>query len=72
MILAAVRQYGFDLSASVLIGDQITDIQAGKAAGVGSNILVNSGKNIMIDSVEKEKIPIYENLYQWSLTLQRS
>ena len=67
MILTAARRYNIDLAASVMIGDQIRDIQAGKAAGVGSQILVG---NRQIDPVEK--IPIYDNLYQWSLTLQSS
>ena len=67
MILTAARRYNIDLAASVMIGDQITDIQAGKAAGVGSSILVG---NRQVDPVEK--IPVYENLYQWSLTLRSS
>ena len=67
MIIAAAQKYGIDLSASVLIGDKITDIQAGKAAGVGKNILVNSEQYPMTAAIAK--VPLYENLYQWSLTL---
>lgn len=39
MILKAAEEFGIDLSRSVLVGDKITDIQAGVAAGVGTNLL---------------------------------
>lgn len=39
MILQAQHELDLDLKRSVLIGDKPTDIQAGVAAGVGSNIL---------------------------------
>ena len=67
MILAAAKQYDIDLSLSALIGDKITDIQAGKAAGVGNNVLVNSEQNLTVAATAK--VPLYENLYEWSLTL---
>ena len=34
------------MSASILVGDKETDIEAGIAAGVGTNILVRSGHPI--------------------------
>ena len=42
MILDAAHYWRIDLAASTLIGDSETDIQAGKAAGVGTNILIES------------------------------
>ena len=39
MILQASKEYDIDLSNSVLVGDSLTDIQAGIAAGVGCNLL---------------------------------
>jgi D-glycero-D-manno-heptose 1,7-bisphosphate phosphatase len=39
MILQAAREYEIDLSHSVLVGDQETDIHAGVAAGIGRNLL---------------------------------
>ena len=39
MILQAQREMNLDLRSSILIGDKASDIQAGIAAGVGSNIL---------------------------------
>ena len=39
MINQAAEEFHVDLSESILIGDKLTDIQAGKNAGVGTNIL---------------------------------
>jgi len=39
MILHAQREFNINLAQSILIGDKITDIQAGLKAGVGRNIL---------------------------------
>lgn len=39
MILQAANDHHLDLPASVLIGDKESDLQAGRAAGVGCNIL---------------------------------
>jgi D-glycero-D-manno-heptose 1,7-bisphosphate phosphatase len=42
MILQAQRELDIDLQGSILIGDKPSDIQAGLAAGVGTNILVQA------------------------------
>lgn len=42
MILDAVKKYDIDLSRSFFVGDQATDVEAGKNAGVRT-ILVLSG-----------------------------
>lgn len=39
MILQAQSELTIDLARSVLIGDNVSDIQAGNAAGVGTNLL---------------------------------
>lgn len=46
LILAAARIHDVDLSASVLIGDQQRDIDAGAAAGVGRRILLGPGATL--------------------------
>lgn len=43
MLLQAQKDFDLDLAASVLIGDKVGDVQAGKRAGVGRNVLVESG-----------------------------
>jgi D-glycero-D-manno-heptose 1,7-bisphosphate phosphatase len=42
MILRAAREHGLDLPRSLLIGDKESDIAAGRAAGVGMNILFSA------------------------------
>ena len=39
MILQAAKDHGLDLLSSVLVGDKITDMDAGKSAGVGKLFL---------------------------------
>lgn len=39
MFLQATREFEVDLARSVLVGDKISDIEAGLAAGVASNLL---------------------------------
>jgi len=42
MIYQAAEEFNLDLNASVLVGDKMTDIEAGVSAGVGQNILLAS------------------------------
>lgn len=51
LIFKAKEKYNIDLKNSILIGDSITDLQAGFSAGVGKNILVRTGRG----SVEEHK-----------------
>jgi len=46
MIHQAADEFNLDLSISVLVGDKITDIQAGISAGVGRNILLASSGSV--------------------------
>lgn len=39
MFLKAKNDFNLDMSASILIGDKVTDIQAGQSAGVSVNLL---------------------------------
>jgi histidinol-phosphate phosphatase family protein len=43
MILAASRRHGIDLASTVMVGDSAKDIQAGRAAGCGCSLLVQTG-----------------------------
>jgi D-glycero-D-manno-heptose 1,7-bisphosphate phosphatase len=44
MLLQAAALLGLDVAASVMIGDKHSDLQAGRAAGVGRCLLVESGE----------------------------
>jgi D-glycero-D-manno-heptose 1,7-bisphosphate phosphatase len=40
MLLAAKTDFGLDLATSVLLGDKESDIEAGRRAGIGLNVLL--------------------------------
>jgi len=42
LFLAAQKKHGIDMSASVSLGDKERDIQAGRRAGIGKNVLLSS------------------------------
>ena len=42
MLLRAMKDYDLNLSESIFIGDQLSDMEAGIRAGIGSNYLFNS------------------------------
>jgi D-glycero-D-manno-heptose 1,7-bisphosphate phosphatase len=42
LIKQAEMEFELDLSNSILVGDNISDIMAGKSAGVGTNILITT------------------------------
>lgn len=43
MLLQAALELSLDLGDSVIVGDRLSDVQAGRAAGVGHCVLVRSG-----------------------------
>jgi D-glycero-D-manno-heptose 1,7-bisphosphate phosphatase len=43
-LLRAAEAFSLDLGRSVMIGDALSDVQAGRAAGVGQSILVLTGR----------------------------
>lgn len=43
MILEAQAKHAINLKASILFGDKVSDIEAGMNAGIGMNVLVESG-----------------------------
>jgi D-glycero-D-manno-heptose 1,7-bisphosphate phosphatase len=54
MILKAAKKYNIDLSESILIGDKITDIEAGKRAGIRFNYLIDNEK--LINLIKKKEL----------------
>jgi D-glycero-D-manno-heptose 1,7-bisphosphate phosphatase len=51
MLLAAAQKHDLDLVKSVLVGDKLTDVEAGAAAGVGYNVLLTN------DPQQSAKVP---------------
>ncbi|MEL0659550.1 D-glycero-beta-D-manno-heptose 1,7-bisphosphate 7-phosphatase [Psychromonas arctica] len=46
MLMNAIEDLNIDIEASILVGDKVSDLQAGIAAGIKTNYLVRSGKDI--------------------------
>lgn len=44
MLLAAAKQFDIDLSRSITVGDKLSDVEAGHAAGCWMSILVRPGQ----------------------------
>ncbi len=62
MILQAERELSLDLSRSWMIGDALSDLQAGRAAGVGHLALVRTGRGD-----RQSKLPESTNLRPFRL-----
>ena len=66
LILQAAEALSLDLENSILIGDAITDIQSGQAAGIPTNILVKTGRgSAQLQSFSMSSMPrflIYPDL----------
>jgi D-glycero-D-manno-heptose 1,7-bisphosphate phosphatase len=60
MITKAVRKFGIDPKDSILVGDKLTDIEAGRAAGIATCFLVESGHALPLDI--STDVPVLENL----------
>lgn len=70
MLEEAIKEFNIDRESSFMVGDNISDIEAGIRAGV-TPILVETGygnKNIF--EAKKLKIDIYKNLYSFALKLK--
>lgn len=66
LILAAAREHNLDLRGSILLGDALTDLQAGQAAGVGTLGLLLSGRGrsqaLLPGAAELPGLETYANL----------
>ena len=56
MILQAQKDFSIDLGSSILIGDKVGDIQAGIAAGVGTNLLFSEERPSELNGMKYELI----------------
>lgn len=66
LILRASSSLSIDLSQSILVGDALTDIQAGQNAGVRTNVLVRTGRGVQQSMLPAARLLapfyIFENL----------
>lgn len=68
MILRAAAALGLDLAASVIVGDKRSDLDAGRAAGVGTCVLVRSG-HALSAADEAAADAVHDTLAGWVDTL---
>ena len=68
LLLQAAREMSLDLAASLLIGDALTDLQAGLNAGVGQVALVRTGRgqaqSALPAATAWSELPLFEDVYQ--------
>lgn len=68
LLLQAAADQAIDLGRSLMIGDALTDLAAGKAAGIPHTILVRSGRGTaqlqLPPASEHQPLEIYDNLSQ--------
>lgn len=55
MLLQAADEHDIDLSQSIMIGDALTDVQAGQAAGVKTTVLLLTGRGKAQYALPKRK-----------------
>lgn len=68
MLLDAQRDWPIDMTRSVLVGDKLSDVQAGLAAGVGRCVLVRSGHELGPDE-SAAGVPVYDDLLAAAVAL---
>jgi D-glycero-D-manno-heptose 1,7-bisphosphate phosphatase len=61
MLLEASRRFDIDLDSSVMIGDKLVDVEAGRAAGCRS-ILVRTGYGRVEESMLNEGSDVFDDL----------
>ena len=61
MLLAAIRSLDLDPAGSFLVGDRLTDVQAGRAAGIGRCFLVRTGYALTAEAIGAAD-GVYEDL----------
>jgi D-glycero-D-manno-heptose 1,7-bisphosphate phosphatase len=68
LLYKAARALDIDLSRSILIGDAISDLQAGQAAGVLTRVLVRTGRgkeqHQLAQNLDLEPFQVYDTLVE--------
>lgn len=62
MLLAAKKQLNINMKASYMVGNKLSDIQAGKEAGVGTNVLVSNKEKLITEYDKKYADLIIDSL----------
>lgn len=70
MLLTAAKELKVDMSRSYFVGDKTADIMAGKAAGVATNVLVETGKPLTSEGIEQADL-VVKDLSAFAVTLAK-
>lgn len=69
MFLNAKKDYNIDFENSIIIGDKLSDVEAGIKLGMKS-ILVRSGHGTKEEKKIYSKVEIFDSLYDFAITLK--
>lgn len=69
MILEGIKEFNIDAENSYMVGDKMSDAEAGINAGV-KPVIVRTGKDIT-NEIEESGIEIFSSLYEFALDLQK-
>jgi len=56
LLLKAAKEFNIDLNKSIMLGDKVSDVQAGINAGCKINVLISNDENIQFDCLKIKKI----------------
>ncbi|MCE2570796.1 D-glycero-beta-D-manno-heptose 1,7-bisphosphate 7-phosphatase [Motilimonas eburnea] len=70
MLLTAAKELNVDMAKSYFVGDKTADILAGKAAGVATNVLVETGKALTQEGIEQADF-VEKDLRAFAATLTK-
>lgn len=60
MLIQAAREHDLDLANSMMIGDALSDVQAGQAAGVKTAVLLLTGRGVdQYNKPERKQLPTF-------------
>lgn len=66
LLLEAARELSLDLGRSIMVGDALTDLMAGRAAGIAKVVMVRSGRGAeqsqLPEALSLQPFPIYDTL----------
>ena len=62
MLTRAIQALEIDPKASFIVGDRLSDVEAGRAAGLGRCFLVRTGCSLPVDALEQAD-GIYDSLF---------
>jgi len=73
LFLQAAQELSLDLPRSILVGDALSDIKAGRAAGLEQSVLVRTGLGnqqlLLPEAITLQPFPVYDSLSDALLSL---